>query len=90
MNPILFLIAWIAILTTTILIFIIELPLKVICTIMSIIFLLIVAFTAPLFDRDIKISNKVETFIENFVKYGLHISEWLFIKTFKKYKDLLI
>lgn len=90
MNPILFLIAWIAIFTTTILTFIIELPLKVICTIMSIIFLLIVAFTAPLFDRDIKISNKVETFIENFVKYGLRISEWLFIKTFKKYKDLLI
>ena len=90
MNPILFLIAWIAILTTTILTFIIELPLKVICTIMSIIFLSIVAFTAPLFDRDIKISNKIETFIENFVNYGLRISEWLFIKTFKKYKDLLI
>lgn len=90
MNPILFLIAWIAILTMTLITFIIELPLKIICTILSIVFLLIVAFTAPLFDRDIKISNKVETFIENFVNYGLHISEWLFIKTFKKYKDLLI
>lgn len=90
MNPILFLIAWIAILTTTILTFVLELPLKVICTIVSIIFLLIVAFTAPLFDRDIKISNKVETFIENFVNYGLCISEWFFIKTFKKYKYLLI
>lgn len=90
MYSILFLIAWIAILTTTILTFIIELPLKVICAILSIVFLLIIAFTAPLFDRDIKISNKIETFIENFVNYGLHISEWLFIKTFKKYKDLLI
>lgn len=90
MNPILFLIAWIAILTMTLVTLIVELPLKIICTIVSIIFLLIVAFTAPLFDRDIKISNKVETFIENFVNYGLRISEWLFIKTFKKYKDLLI
>lgn len=90
MNPILFLIAWIAILTMTLVTLIVELPLKIICTTLSIIFLLIIAFTAPLFDRDIKISNKVETFIENFVKYGLHISEWLFIKTFKKYKDLLI
>lgn len=90
MNPIIFIVAWTAILTTTILTFILELPLKVICAIISIIFLLIVAFTAPLFDRDIKISNKVETFIENFVKYGLYASKWLFIKTFKKYKYLLL
>lgn len=93
MNPILFIIAWIAILTMTLVTFIIELPLKIICTILSIVFLLIIAFTAPLFDRDIEISNKVENFIkfiENFVKYGLHISEWFFIKTFKKYKDLLL
>lgn len=90
MNPILFLIAWIAILTMTLVTLVLELPLKVICATLSIVFLLIIAFTAPLFDREIKISNKIENFIENFVKYGLHISEWLFIKTFKKYKDLLI
>lgn len=90
MNPILFIVAWTATLTTTILTFIIELPLKAICTTLSIIFLLIVAFTSPLLDKNINVSNKVETFIENFVNYGLSISEWLFIKTFKKYKDLLI
>lgn len=90
MNPILFLIAWIAILTMTLVTLIVELPLKIICAILSIVFLLIIAFTAPLFDRDIKISNKVETFIENFVKYGLHASKWLFVKTFKKYKYLLL
>lgn len=90
MNPIIFIVAWTATLTTTILTFIIELPLKAICTTLSIIFLFTIAFTAPLLDRNINISDKVENFIENFVKYGLHISEWLFIKTFKKYKDLLI
>ena len=90
MNPILFLIAWIAIIVTTTIVLIIEIPLKIICTILSIVFLLIIAFTAPLFDREIKISNKIENFIENFVKYGLYISEWMFIKTFKRYKDLLI
>ena len=90
MNPVLFIIAWIAILTTTVLTFVIELPLKAICAILSIVFLLIVAFTVPSLDKKLNVSDKVENFIEKFVKYGLYISEWMFIKTFKRYKDLLI
>ena len=90
MNPILFIVAWTTTLTMTLITFVLELPLKAICTTLSIIFLFIIAFTAPLFDRDIKISDKVKNFIENFIKYGLHISEWLFIKTFTRYKNLLL
>ena len=90
MNSILFLIAWIAILTMTLVTFVLELPLKAICAIISIIFLFTIAFTAPLLDRNINISDKVENFIENFVKYGLGASKWLFIKTFTRYKNLLL
>jgi hypothetical protein len=90
MNPIIFIVAWIATLTMTLVTFVLELPLKAICAIISIVFLLIVAFTSPLLDKNINVSDKVENFIENFVKYGLYASKWLFVKTFKKYKYLLL
>ena len=72
MNPVLFIIAWGVILLMSIITFIIELPLKLICAIISTVFLTLVAFTAPLADKlKINISDKICNNIEKFCEYSL-------------------
>lgn len=91
MNPILFIIAWGVILTMSIVTFIIELPLKLICAIISTIFLTLVAFTAPIADKlKIDVSDKTSDNIEKFCKYSLTMKKWLFLKIYNVYKKALV
>ena len=91
MNPILFIIAWGVILLMSIITLIIELPVKLICAIISTVFLTLIAFTAPLADKlKIDVSDKTCDNIEKFCKYGLTIKEWLFLKVYNAYKKALI
>ena len=91
MNPIFYLIAWGDILTMSIITLIIELPLKLICATISIIFLTLVAFTAPIADKlKIDVSDKTSDNIEKFCKYSLTMKKWLFLKIFNAYKKVLI
>lgn len=91
MNPILFLIAWGVILTMSIITLIIELPLKLICATISIIFLTLVAFTAPITDNlKINVSDKVFNNIDKFCKYSLTMKKWLFLKIHNVYKKTLL
>ena len=91
MNPILFIIAWGVILTMSIVTLIIELPIKLVCVIISTIFLTLVAFTAPIAKKiNINVSDKVSDNIEKFCKYSLSIKKWLFLKIYNAYKKALI
>lgn len=91
MHPILFIIGWGVTLIMSIITLIIELPLKLICAIISTMFLILVAFTAPIINKlNINISDKLSDNIENFCKYGLSIKEWLFLKTYNAYKKALV
>ena len=91
MNPILFIIAWGVILLMSIVTLIIELPIKLICAIISTVFLTLIAFTAPLADKlKIDVSDKTCDNIEKFCKYGLTIKEWLFLKIYNAYKKALL
>ena len=91
MNPILFIIAWGVILLMSIITLIIELPIKLICGIISIVFLTLVAFTAPITDKlNINVSDKTFDKIDAFCRYGLTIKEWLFLKIHNAYKKTLV
>lgn len=91
MNPILFLIAWGVILTMSIVTLIIEIPLKLICATISIVFLTLLAFTAPITDNlKINVSDKVFDNIDKFCKYSLTMKKWLFLNIYNAYKKALI
>lgn len=91
MNPILFIIGWGVTLTMSIIIFIVELPLKLICAVISTVFLTLVALFAPIIDKlNIDVSDKVSDIIDNFCEYGLTIKKWLFLKTYNAYKKALL
>jgi hypothetical protein len=91
MNPVLFIIGWGVILTMSIITLIIELPLKLICAIISTIFLTLIAFTAPIVDKiNFNISDKVSDNIERFCKYSLTMKKWLFLKIYNVYKKALV
>lgn len=91
MNPILFLIGWGVILTMSIVTLIIELPIKLICAVISTVFLILLAFIAPIVDKlNIDVSDKTSDNIEKFYKYSLTIKEWLFIKIYNVYKKTLL
>ena len=91
MNPILFIIAWGVILLMSIVTLIIELPIKLVCAIISTVFLTLIAFTAPLADKlKIDVSDKTCDNIEKFCKYGLTIKKWLFLKIYNTYKEALL
>jgi hypothetical protein len=91
MNPILFLIAWGVILTMSTVTLIIELPIKLFCAIISTVFLILVAFIAPIADNlKIDVSDKVSDNIEKFCKYSLTMKKWLFLKIYNAYKKALV
>ena len=91
MNPILFIIAWGVILLMSIITLIVELPIKLVCGVISIVFLILLALIAPLADKlKINVSDKICDNIEKFCKYGLTIKEWLFLKVYNAYKEALI
>lgn len=91
MNPVLFIIAWIVILLMSVVTLIIELPIKLVCGVISIVFLILLALVAPLADKlKINVSNKICDNIEKFCEYGLTIEKWLFLKIYNAYKDALI
>lgn len=91
MNPVLFIIAWGVILLMSIITLIIELPIKLVCAIISIVFLILLALVAPLADKlKINVSDKVCDNIEKFFEYGLTIKEWLFLKIYNAYKKALL
>lgn len=91
MNPILFIIAWGVILLMSIVTLIIELPIKLVCAIISTVFLTLVAFTAPFADKlKIDVSDKICDNIEKFCKYSLTIKEWIFLKIYNAYKKALV
>lgn len=91
MNPILFIIGWGVTLTMSIVTFIVELPLKLICAVISTVFLILVALFAPIIDKlNIDVSDKVSDIIDSFCEYGLTIKKWLFLKTYNAYKKALL
>ena len=91
MNPILFIIGWGVTLLMSVITFIIELPLKLICITICIIFLTLVAFTAPIADKlKIDVSDKTSDNIEKFCKYSLTMKKWLFLNIYNAYKKALI
>lgn len=91
MHPILFIIAWGVILIMSVITLIIELPIKLICAIISIVFLILVALTAPITEKlNINILDKFSNNIENFCEYGLTMKKWLFLKTYNAYKKTLL
>jgi hypothetical protein len=91
MNPVLFIIGWGVILTMSIITLIIELPLKLVCAIISTIFITLVAFIAPIVDKiNFNISDKVSDNIEKFCEYSLTIKKWLFLKVYNVYKKTLL
>ena len=91
MNPILFIIAWGVILLMSIVTLIIELPIKLVCAIISTVFLTLIAFTAPLADKlKIDVSDKTCDNIEKFCKYSLTMKKWLFLKIYNAYKKALV
>ena len=91
MNPVLFIIAWGVILLMSIITLIIELPIKLICAVISTVFLILLAFVAPLGDKlKINVSDKICNNIEKFCKYGLTIKKWVFLKIYNAYKKALV
>ena len=91
MNPILFIIAWGVILLMSIVTLIIELPIKLVCAIISTVFLTLIAFTAPLADKlKIDVSDKTCDNIEKFCEYSLTMKKWLFLKIYNVYKRTLL
>lgn len=90
MNPILFVIGWGVTLIMSVITLIIELPIKLICAIICIVFLTLVAITAPIENKlNINISDKASDNIDKFCKYGLTIKKWLFLKIYNVYKKTL-
>ena len=91
MNPILFIIAWGVILLMSVITFIVEFPIKLICAAISIVFLILLALVAPLSDKlKINVSDKVYDNIEKFFEYSLTIKEWIFLKIYNAYKKALV
>lgn len=67
---------------------ILELPLKILCGILSIILLFISAIMAPIV-INLNIPNKLDKFLDNFCIYGLSFKKWFFIKVFNIYNEAL-
>lgn len=67
---------------------ILELPLKFLCTILSIILLFITAIMAPIV-INLNIPDKLDKFLDNFCEYGLNFKKWFFIKVFNIYDEAL-
>jgi hypothetical protein len=91
MNPILFLIGWGVTLLMSVITLIIELPIKLICATISIVFITLVAFIAPIGENwNINVSDKTCDNIEKFCKYSISIKKWIFLKIYNAYKKALI
>jgi hypothetical protein len=91
MNPILFLIGWGVTLLMSVITLIIELPLKLVCAIISTIFITLVAVIAPIGENwNINVSDKIADNIEKFCEYSLNIKKWLFLKIYNVYKKTLL
>lgn len=91
MNPILFIIAWGVILLMSIITLIVELPIKLICAVISTVFLILVAFIAPIADKlNFNVSDKISNNIEKFCEYSLSIKKWVFLKIYNAYKEALV
>lgn len=91
MNPVLFIIGWGVTLIMSVITLIIELPIKLICAVICIIFLTLVAITAPIENKlNINISDKASDNIDKFYKYSLTMKKWLFLKTYNVYKKTLL
>lgn len=81
-------IRFMAISITSALTLISELPLKILCGILSIILLFIGAIVAPII-KNLNIPDKLDKFLENFCEYGLSFKNWFFIKVFNIYNETL-
>lgn len=65
---------------------ILELPLKILCGILSTILLFVIAIMAPIINN---FPDKLGDFLENFCEYGLKFKKWFFIKVFNIYDKVL-